>query len=174
MGAVIRPLYGNRNSDMWGQSYVSVRCQCCPHPLHLGSIHPIIGSAISRCSLHNPYFKRVLQGDSPPSSLCLIPPHFLMSFPSLHPTTCPITGAPNHFSPLYSLIHILSISTLLRLYSEIIAPHQISSMEFFIWLLLPCHVAVACRFLFSNGVYHCYVLKSILFHACFRIHIYPR
>ena len=173
MEAVIRSLYGNRNLDMWGQSYVSVRCQRCPRPLHLGSIHPIIGSAISRCSLHNPYFKRVLQIDSSPSSLCLVPPHFLISFSSLHPTTRPITGAQNHLSPLYSLIHILSISTLLRLYSEIIAPHQISSIEF-IWLLLPCHVTVACFFIFSNGVYHCYVLKSILFHACSRIHMHPR
>ena len=69
MEAVIRSLYGNRNLDMWGQSHVSVRCQRCPRPLHLGSIHPIIGSAISRCSLHNPYFKRVLQTDSSPSSL---------------------------------------------------------------------------------------------------------
>ena len=90
---------------MWGQSYDLVSSSC-PRPLHLGSIHPIIGSAISRCSLHNPYFKRVLQADSSPSSLCLVPPHFLISFSSLHPTTCPITGAPNHLSPLYSLIHI--------------------------------------------------------------------
>ena len=72
----------------------SARCHRCPRPLHLGPIHPIIGSTISRCSLHNSYFKRVLQADS---SLYSVPPNFLILLLPSIPSPVPLPEHQIHY-----------------------------------------------------------------------------